>query len=144
MTVKPIKYAIAYLIYNEDRSKFLIVQRPSDDEDLPNVWGLPAGSVRGNESFEDAVIRSGKEKLGVNLKIAKFIGRKDIERKDYILHMEEYEAEIISGMPKVPQSAKGMTQYQDWRWGVSFDLKDAAAKGSLCSQIFLGSVGEQW
>jgi len=106
--------------------------------------GTSGGSAKEAEAYEDAILHSGKEKLGVNLKIAKFIGRKDIERKDYILHMEEYEAEIISGVPKVPQSAKGMTQYQDWHWGVSFDLKNAAAKGSLCSQIFLGSVGEQW
>lgn len=64
MSMKPIKYAIAFIIYNRNRSKFLIVQRSSDDKDLPNVWGLPAGSVKDGETFEECVIRSGKEKLG--------------------------------------------------------------------------------
>lgn len=142
--MKQIKYAIAYVIYNKDRSKFLIVQRPSDDANLPDAWGLPAGSVKDDETFEEAVIRSGKEKLGVELKPVKFIGRNNIERNDYILHMEEYEAEIISGEPKVPQPIQEITQYQQWRWGISSDLKDAASKGSLCSQIYLNSVNDQW
>lgn len=34
--MKQIKYAIAYVIYNYDRSKVFIVQRPFDD-DLPDA-----------------------------------------------------------------------------------------------------------
>ena len=141
--MKQIKYAIAFVIYNQDRSKFLIVQRPSNDENLPDVWGLPAGSVKDNETFEECVIRSGKEKLGVVVKPTKFVGRSNIERDSYILHMEEFEAEIVSGEPEVPQPIQGMTQYQQWKWGVSSELKDAASKGSLCSQIYLISVNDK-
>lgn len=89
-------------------------------------------------------MRSGREKLGVNLKPTKFIGRGNIERDIYILHMEEYEAEIISGEPKVPQPVERITQYQQWKWGVGSDLKNAASKGSLCSQIYLTSVNDNW
>jgi len=135
--MKPIKYAIAFVVYNEDRSKLLVVQRPSDDKNFPNVWGLPAGSAKDTETFEECIIRSGKEKLGVELKPTKFVGRNNIERNNYILHMEEYEAEILDGKPEVPQPIQGITQYQQWRWGVGSDLKDAATKGSLCSQIYL-------
>ena len=142
--MKEIRYAVAYVIYNKDRSKFLIVQRPSDDENLPNVWGLPAGSVKDKETFEESVIRSGREKLGVVLKPIRFIGRSNLDRGDYILHLEEYEVEVLKGDPKVPQPIKGVTQYQSWRWGVSSELKDAAGKGSLCSQIYLTSVNEEW
>lgn len=142
--MKSIKYAIAFVIYNQDHSKFLIVQRPSDDDNLPNVWGLPAGSVRNDETFEECVIRSGREKLGVKLKPSKFIGRSNIERDNYILHMEEYGAVIVNGEPEVPQPIEGMTQYQQWKWGESSDLKDAASKGSLCSQIYLTSVNDKW
>lgn len=142
--MKPFKYAIAFVVYNQDRSKFLIVQRPSDDDNLPNVWGLPAGSVKENETFEECVIRSGSQKLGVKLKPTKFIGRNNIERENYNLHMEEYEAKIISGKPEVPQATQGMTQYQQWKWGESSDLKNAASKGSLCSQIYLTSVNDKW
>ena len=74
--MKLFKYAVVFVIYNHDKSKFLIVQRPSDDESLPNVLGLPAGSVKEDETFEEAVIRSGRQKLGVEVKVEKFIGRK--------------------------------------------------------------------
>lgn len=134
---KIIKHAIAYVIYNSDRSRFLIVQRPSDDEDLPNAWGLPAGSIRGEESFERAVIRSGREKLGVELKVVEQIGEGSLERTSHRLHMKEYEAEIVSGTPKVPQPVKGVTQYQALRWGAKEDLRDAASKGSLCCRLYL-------
>jgi ADP-ribose pyrophosphatase YjhB (NUDIX family) len=142
--MKPIKCAIAFVIYNKDRSKFLMVQRPPDDESLPNVWGLPSMFARDNETFEECVIRAGSDKLGVELKPKKFIGRSDMERENFILHMEEYEAEIISGEPQVPQQVEGMTQFQQWKWGVGSDLKDAASKGSLCSQIYLTSVNDKW
>jgi 8-oxo-dGTP pyrophosphatase MutT (NUDIX family) len=135
-----IKYAVAFVIYNQDRTKFLIVQRPANDEDLPNVWGLPAGSLKEGETFEECLIRSGREKLGVELKPVRFIGKGETERGKYILHLELFEAEIVKGVPKVPQSIKGVTQYQKWRWGTSSDLKEAALKGSLCSRVYLKSI----
>jgi len=142
--MKPVKYAIAYTIYNKDRSKILIVQRPSDDENFPSMWGLPAGLVRDDETFEEAVIRSGREKLGVELKIIGFIGRGDIDRGNYVLHMEEYETEIIKGKPEVPQPYPNVTQYKQWRWGNSSDLKETAKKGSLCCRIYLSHINEKW
>ncbi len=141
--MKPVKYAVSYVIYDADRSHLLTVRRPADDPDLPDVWGLPAGSVRLDEAFEEALIRSGKEKLGVDLRPVKFIGRGNIERPDYILHMEEYEAEIVKGEPRVPQPTEGVTQYRAWRWGVGDDLKEAGKKGSLCCQLYLSSKNEQ-
>lgn len=135
--MKPVKNAISYVIYNKDRSTFLVVQRPADDEDLPNLWGLPAGTVKEGESFEDAVVRSGREKLGVELKIGKLIAEGEMERKSYFLHMKEYEVEMVSGEPAVPQPVQGVTQYQAWRWGTSQDVTEAAQKGSLCCKLFL-------
>ena len=137
--MKPLKKAIAFVIYNKDRTRFLAVKRPADDEDLPNLWGLPAGSLKSGETFEKAVLRSGKEKLGVELRILKMIGEGEIERDKYVLHMREYEAEIIQGRPKVPQPVRGVTQYRDWKWATPEELKEAAEKGSLCSRIFLGN-----
>ena len=139
-----IKHAVSYVIYNKKRTKIMIVQRPYEDENLPGIWGLPAGNVREKEAFNEAVIRSGREKLGVKLKPVKFIGRGDIKREDYVLHMEEYEVQITSGEPKVPQPIRGITQYTKWHWGVSSDLRESASKGSLCSQIYLMSLNEKW
>jgi len=142
--MKPTKHAVAFVIYNKNRSKFLVVQRPEDDENLPNVWGLPAGSIKGKESFEEATIKAGKQKLGVTLRIVQEIGEDSIEREKYILHMKEFEAEIVQGIPKVPQAIEGITQYQAWRWGTAGDLVEAAQKGSLCCKIYLDSIGKAY
>lgn len=61
---KPVKYAVFYVIRNkENKNKFVAVKRPDDDEDLPSVWGLPAGSVKENESFEEACVKKSKRKI---------------------------------------------------------------------------------
>lgn len=137
MNSKPIKRSVSFAIYNNNRDRFLAVKRPSDDEDLPNVWGLPAGSLRDGETPEQAVIRAGREKLGVELKPVRFIGEGKIDRGAYILHMRDYEAEILESEPEVPQPVEGITQYQEWKWARPEDLLEAAEKGSLCSRIFL-------
>ena len=142
--MKPAKNAIAFVIYGKGGKTFLAVKRPANDENLPNLWGLPAGRVEKNESFEDCVLRAGKEKLGVELKIVKKIGSGNLERKDYLLHLEDFEAEIVKGKPEVPQPAKDITQYVDWKWAVPEDLLEAAKKGSLCSRIFLDSLKIKW
>lgn len=140
--MKPIKNAISYVIYNKDR-KFLSVKRPDDDIDLPGMWGLPAGNVKDGETFEEAVLRSGRQKLGVELRIAKYINEGELERKDYILHMKLYEAEIVHGEPSVPQQAEG-TQYQAWKWAAADDIKETAQKGSLCCRLYLSSINQKW
>lgn len=138
--MKPIKRSVAYVIYNNDRKKFLIVQRPYDDESLPGIWGLPAGSLKENETFEEAVLRSGKEKLGIEVKIIRFIGEDQIEREKFILHMKEYEVDITNGVPEVPQKVPRITQYIKFKWGTKKDITKAALKGSLCSRIYLSKI----
>ena len=142
--MKAIKSAVAFVIYNKDKTKILTVQRPENDEDLPNVWGLPAGSLKDKESFEEAVLRSGKEKLGVKLKIIKLINEGKLERDKIVLHMKEYEVAIEEGKPNVPQKVSGITQYQKLNWSSPEKLKDAAQEGSLCSRLYLSSIGQSW
>jgi ADP-ribose pyrophosphatase YjhB (NUDIX family) len=137
--VKQTKHAIAFVIWNTDRDNILAVQRPSNDEDLPDVWGLPAGSLRVGETFEACVVRSGREKLGVDVRIVGLIADGDIERPTCTLHMKEYEVEIVHGAPSVPQPVEGITQYQHWKWAEPAILTEAAHKGSLCARLFLAS-----
>lgn len=136
------KYAVSFVIPDEDGERFLIVKRPEDDADLPGYWGLPATSVTEQERYEAAVERAGREKLGVNLEITGFMGRGNIERDDELLHMELLETGIMIGTPSVPQSGDG-TQYTDWRWGTATDLKDAARNGSLCCNLYLAIRGDR-
>src|SRR5262245_37440963 len=106
---KPVKHSVALAIFGRGRGTVLVVQRPADDEDLPNEWGLPASSLRSGESLEDAVRRTGREKLGVELESVRELNRGQTERADYSLEMRLYEAEIVNGEPVVPQSAPGVT-----------------------------------
>jgi len=142
--MKPVKKAVALVIHNEARDHVLSVLRPSDDEHLPNLWGLPAGTLGKGESFEEAVIRSGKEKLGVELKVVGLVGEGELERENYILRMKEFEARVLEGEPVVPQALGGVTQYRKWSWSVGDELVEAARAGSLCSRIYLRSIGREW
>ena len=136
------KHSIAFIAYSPDRSQVLAVQRPADDEELPNLWGLPATSVNPGESEEQAVVRAGKEKLDVGLRVIEKIAVGTMERSSYVLHLTDYEVAIVSGEPKCPQHGSG-TQYQAWKWADPEELIPAAQKGSLCTRLFLEKIGKQ-
>lgn len=136
--MKPVRQSISLAITERARKDaVLIVQRPPDDAELPNVWGLPAASLQSGESWEDAALRAGRDKLGVVLDIASELDHDSIERDAYVLEMKLFAATILSGMPSAPQPHGNVTQYQHWKWGVAADLEDAARKGSLCSAMYL-------
>ena len=135
--MKRIKQSVAVAIFDpSDRNRLLCVQRPDDDQDLPNVWGLPASSLLSGESFEDAVLRTGREKLGVFLAIVRELTRGSQERDDYKLEMRLFEAMIDRGEPVVPQPVNGVTQYQDWAFDTAERLSAGAEVGSLCCGLY--------
>jgi hypothetical protein len=115
----------------------LAVRRPPDDDALPDVWGLPAATLRPDEDWEAAVRRLGREKLGVALEPGAELREGTLERPSYLLHMKLYEARIARGEPSVPQPAAGVTQYVDWRWAAPGELVSGARRGSLCCRLFL-------
>ena len=134
----PRKRSVAVVIrHPRHPERFLAVLRPEDDEDLPSTWGLPAASLRPGESWEEAAVRAGREKLGVELQIDGLVGEGRLQRPGYLLHMREFEATITSGSPDVDQPLQGVTRYRDWAWSGPERLEPAARAGSLCSRIFL-------
>lgn len=140
---KPIKTAVAVFLLNPNNpSQFLIVKRPPDDDSLPNVYGLPAGSIKNGEMPEQVVTRVGKEKLNTEIKPTRFIGSKYIDRGTYILILMDIEAELIGGEPDVLSAETENTKYVDQAWTEDYTrLVEAASKGSLCSQIILDREG---
>lgn len=145
--LKPTRYAVSYLIFNsEDESlplqcrRFMMVQRPADDENVAtaNAWGLPAGYRAADQAWEDAVRVSGAQKLGVKLEPLRLLNKGVLQRAEYILEMQQWEAVVVEGTPSVPQAVAGVTQYQNMRMdGRAEMLRPAAAVGSLCSRLFL-------
>ena len=139
--MKPRKRSVALVI--EGPRGLLLVRRPDDDESLPGVWGLPAASLAGDESEEEAVRRAGREKLGVDVRPVRPLAEAEAERPAYRIHMRDWAAAIEHGEPAVPQPEAG-TQYDDWRWGEPSELAPAARAGSLCSQALLRERGLRW
>lgn len=119
----------------EGSGGILLVRRPDDDESLPGVWGLPAASLRPGESERDAVLRAGREKLGVEVEPLETVGAEG--------RMTDWRARIVAGDPQVPQPHEG-TQYVGLRWGDPGELAPAARAGSLCARALLRSVGCPW
>jgi hypothetical protein len=55
-----------------------------------------------------------------------------------VLRLAGYEATIRGGVPAVPQPGDSMTQYTACRFTADpGTLAEAAARGSLCAQVFL-------
>jgi len=122
----PQKRSIAVLIRKDDR--ILSVRRPDDDDELPGVWGLPAGSYRGAETLEDLVRRIGREKLSVDLRPLRMLAHGSQVREKYVLEMELWEVDM-QGEPKHPS----------WQWADVEVLEPGKAKGSLCCRLAIGS-----
>jgi ADP-ribose pyrophosphatase YjhB (NUDIX family) len=138
---RPEKESVAVVIRKgHEPDRVLTVLRPADDEDLPNVWGLPAATLRPGEEWNAAIERVGLEKLGVQLKPGRQLESGTQERRDYRLDMRLYEAQITKGTPFVPQPDNAFTQYTKWKWGTAEDLQPAAQRGSLCCRLYLKSV----
>ena len=118
----PVKHSIAVMIFQGD--KLLSVRRPDDDDELPGIWGLPAGTLRSSETVEDLITRIGREKLGVTLSPIRKITSGRQMRPLYLLEMELWEASIT-----------GIPTHGNWRWAEIGSLRPGAAAGSLCCEL---------
>ena len=99
------------------------------------MWGLPAATLVGDESAEDAVHRAAREKLGVEVQSLEAVGSDGF--------MTGFRAEIVAGEPAVQQGGAN-TQYAELRWGALEELVPAARGGSLCSRVLLRARGLDW
>ena len=143
--MKPLKRSVAVVI-GRPGGAFLVVRRPDDPDDpLAGAWGLPAVTLLNGEDERAAVVRAGRVKLGVELAAGQRIGEKTADRGSYRLSLADYAATIVAGVPAVPQPDDSMTQYTACRYtSDAGTLADAAARGSLCAQVFLEDRARAW
>lgn len=136
------KHSVALLIRDAAQpGMLLLVQRPSDDEDLPDVWGLPAATLAADETHVDTALRAGRDKLGIELAVGAVLHEGSKVRDGYRLEMKLLEAGIRHGTPRTDTGVHdGTTRYQAWRWGTASELRAAAEQGSLCSRLALEVV----
>jgi ADP-ribose pyrophosphatase YjhB (NUDIX family) len=141
--MKPVRCSVAAVLRNpENAREFLAVRRPPDDDRLPNVWGLPAVTLAPGELPEAGLRRIGREKLGAEIEPTRFVGIKSMDRGDYELILMDIEAGVVSGAPSVLLAETTATRYVDQRWTDDLlVLREAARRGSLCSQLLLEASG---
>ena len=72
-----IKRSVAVVVRGPEAGTFLVVKRPDDPADpLAGVWGFPAVTLADGEDERAAVIRAGRDKLGVELAPGGRLGRR--------------------------------------------------------------------
>jgi ADP-ribose pyrophosphatase YjhB (NUDIX family) len=121
---KPRKHSVAVVISKDE--SILAIRRPDNDDELPGIWGLPAGTCRNQETVLDVIVRIGREKLGVELKPERQLTSGNQERPGYLLYMELWEV-----------SMTGTPNYPSWRWAPVDFLRTGASAGSLCCELAL-------
>jgi 8-oxo-dGTP diphosphatase len=118
----PVKHSIAIVIRNGD--KVLSTRRADNDDELPGIWGLPAGTLREKETIEDLIARIGRDKLGVELTPVRKLGSGRQMRSQYLLEMDLWEA-----------SMKGTPTHPEWQWAEVDSFQAGADAGSLCCEL---------
>lgn len=148
LDAKTLKESVALAVFDSNGgNQVILVRRPLDDAEFPGMWGLPAASCRGGEKPEQAAQRVGVHKLGVSLVLEDVLAQGEQPRPGYLLKMTLFQARLVGKEPELPSGdletgesgAGGLTLYTEWRWGEPGDLQDSAQKGSLCSQLLLGT-----
>ena len=97
---------VAGLIWRGDR--FMICQRPKDKA-RALLWEFVGGKVEKGESAEDALVRECKEELDIIVKPLDVFCDVVHTYPDIIVHLTLFNAEILSGEPK-------LIEHNDLRW----------------------------
>lgn len=118
----PAKHSVALIIRNGGH--IFVIRRPDDDDELPGIWGLPAGTCRGAETIKDVIERIGSGKLGVKLTPVRQLRGGTQHRRKYLLEMELWEV-----------SMEGTPTYPEWKWAPVDLLQPGADSGSLCCEL---------
>lgn len=140
------QYAVAAVVRRSDDSQqFLAVKRPPSDDDLPNVWGLPAVTLEPGELPEQGVRRVGATKLDTEIEPVRFVGARAATRETHELILMDIEARLLGSTPSVLDAHPEGTKYVDQRWTKNLTvLREAARQGSLCSQVLLDDAGIEY
>ena len=121
---KPSKRSVAVLV--RKGPLILAVRRAENDDELPGVWGLPAGSFIGSETLDDLISRIGRQKLGAVLTPVRKLAEGTQDRPFYRLNMELWEV-----------SMEGTPSHPAFQWAEVDLFKIGGKLGSLCCELAL-------
>ena len=97
-------------------------------------WETPGGKVEPGESEKQAAVREVKEKLGVDVKISKVLGRKRFLEEETTMEYVWMKAKIVKGDPQILEPDKfDEFKYFDWE-----ELKGMQGELSLNTMNLVG------
>jgi ADP-ribose pyrophosphatase YjhB (NUDIX family) len=129
--------AFAYLILrdNEGAVEILAVKRSPNDRYFPNLWGLPAGTLRKREDYADAIRRTAMHRLGIEVDVLGELAAGSSDRGSHVVEMRLFEARIIAGSPRVTGADPAGHGYTEANWAEPGILEHARESGSLCCRL---------
>ena len=132
--------------------RVVAVLRPDSPDDLlGGLWGLPAASARDGESEDETVARVLRGKLGLQVPAGGLERINEGRRDDgadpqsmtvYALDWDGSSALPVALPARAADSEETVTLYEDWRWAAPEELREAARRGSLCTQLYLEWLGD--
>ena len=131
----PVKKAIALLIRSEENQGLVLgCLRLETDTSYPNMWGLPAGSLKDGEAEFELIDRIMIQKLRIkNYKIIRHLGKLTAPRQNkFLLILDEFEILVESN-----QANCNLKEYQKCEFQDPSIFVETARTGSLCTQICL-------
>jgi len=78
-----------------EKNEILMVAQEKPNE--PELWSVPSGGVKENETFEDCCIREVFEEMGYIIKVITKVIERNTTTYGVDVHIKYFEAEIIGG-----------------------------------------------
>jgi ADP-ribose pyrophosphatase YjhB (NUDIX family) len=127
----------AYVIFRapQESSEILVVKRSPNDRYFPSMWGIPAGTLRKHEGYEEAIRRTASHRLGIEVEVLGERGVGSSDRGTHAVEMRLFEARIVTGSPQVREVDPNGHGYVEVRWAEPDILKPTRERGSLCCQL---------
>src|SRR4051794_27334686 len=125
--------AFAYVILRNLGSalEVLAVRRSPNDRYFPNMWGIPAGTLWTGEGYEEAVRRTARHKLGIEVEVLGECGVGSSDRGTHVIEMRLFEARIVTGTPQIQNLDLAGHGYSAVRWAEPEILHLARERGSV-------------
>jgi ADP-ribose pyrophosphatase YjhB (NUDIX family) len=131
----------AYVIFRDPGtlSELLVVRRSPNDRYFPNMWGIPAGTLRNGEGCEEAIQRTAKHRLGIEVEVLGERAAGSSDRGTHVVEMRLFEARIVTGDPHIRDPNLEGHGYTEVQWGKPDILQATRERGSLCCRLV-----EEW
>src|SRR5213592_32375 len=95
--------AFAYVILRDPNTapEILAVRRSANDRYFSGMWGIPAGTLRKREGYEEAIERTARHRLGIEVEVLGERAAGFSDRGTHVVGMRLYEARIVAGSPQI-------------------------------------------